>query len=150
MNEWPAAIWASISAMTAALVLSLIFVLGSFARQAVEIQQVDENAVAIVKEYRRYSPYDGTTDLLTADVFTAIAETRGLPEIWVDTNEGPAVEFNWRWTTDTDKELFKVESLATVFPTLNNYDVSKDRYDANIVKDLNGVVEHIEFRRRQQ
>ncbi|WP_138755933.1 hypothetical protein [Paenibacillus sinopodophylli] len=141
MNEWPAAIWASISAMTAALVLSLIFVLGSFARQAVEIQQVDENAVAIVKEYRRYSPYDGTTNLVPADVITAIAETRGQPEIWVDTLAGAAVEFNWKWTNNSPKELFKTDYLTDIFKDIG-------RYDAHIAKDLNGVVERIEFRRQ--
>src|SRR5687768_8816993 len=101
MNEWPAAVWASVSAMTAALVLSLIFILGSFARQAVEIQQVDDNAIAIVQEYRKFSPYDGTKDLLPVDVITAIGEMRGQPELWVDTAEGVAESFDWKWTTET-------------------------------------------------
>jgi len=157
MNEWPAAIWASMSAMTAALVLTLIFTLGSFAREAVNIQQVDENAIAIVKEYREYSPYDGTTGLLIPDVITAIGQTRGQPKIWVDINPTDADNFSLVWTNETGNEFFQTSILLYIFSEDDEYkvnykygfDVSKDRFDATLVKDLNGAVERIEFRRRQ-
>ena len=62
--------------------------IGVFGKRKCNIQQEDDNAVAIVKEYRHYSQFDGTTDLYLQDVISAIAESRGMPEIWVDTTAG--------------------------------------------------------------
>lgn len=138
MHEWPAAIWASISAMMAALVITLIFTLGSFAREAVRFQQVDDDAVAILQEYRRFSPYDGTTNLMPADVITAIAETRGNPEIWVDTREDELVNFTLRWTGNTPNNQFKTEFLTNTIP-------SKGVYEAELHRDANGSVVRIYF-----
>lgn len=154
MNEWPAAVWASVSAMTAALVLSLIFLLGSFAREAVAIQQTDDNAIALIKEYRKYSRYNGTTDLVPADVITAIAETRGQPEIWVDAVSGSNVSFDLKWSTQTPSNMFKTDVLVYAFELLDkqnaggNSEYSVGKYDATIVKDPNGAVIRIEFRRQ--
>ncbi|GKU77572.1 hypothetical protein [Paenibacillus sp. L3-i20] len=160
MNEWPAAIWASVSAMIAALVLSLIFLLGSFAREAVQIQQHDDNAIAIVKEYREYSHYDGTTNLLAIDVMSAITESSGFPVIAVDVQPGTYnVQFR-EWTTDTKKyykDYFKTKHLYEFFDDLvvkkegeeeEEQGIYKFRYDASLVRDANGVVSRIEFRRQ--
>jgi len=141
MNEWPAAVWASISAMTAALVLSLVFVLGSFAREAVKIQQTEEDAIAIIKEYREYSRYDSTKGLYPSDVITAISESRGFPEIWVDVEQGQGVNFLWKWTRNTAPEEFTTAKLVDRFPLVA-------LYDATLIRDLNGVVSRIEFRRQ--
>jgi len=141
MNEWPAAVWASISAMTAALVLSLVFMLGSFAREAVKIQQTDEDAIAIIQEYREYSRYDGTKGLYPSDVITAISESRGFPEIWVDKEEGQREDFSLKWTRDSAPEDFATANLVEEFPLVA-------LYDATLIRDLNGVVSRIEFRRQ--
>ncbi|MDQ0885050.1 hypothetical protein QFZ81_000138 [Paenibacillus sp. V4I9] len=143
MNEWPAAVWASISAMTAALVLSFVVVLGSLARESASIQQEDDNAVAIVKEHRRYSQFDGTTNLYPQDVISAIAESRGMPEIWVDTTAGTNVNFNWKWVSTTPASQF-----STTYLTDPNLFPITARYDSTLVKDLNGAITHIEFRRQ--
>ena len=143
MNEWPAAVWASVSAMTAALVLSFIVVLGSLARQSASIQQEDDNAVAILKEYRQFNQFDGTTNLYPQDVISAISETRGMPEIWVDTTAGSGVNFNWKWTPTTLPEQFTTTYLTD--PTLFNVAA---RYNSTLIKDLNGAITRIEFRRQ--
>lgn len=140
MNEWPTVIWASISAMTAALVLGFIVVLGSMGRQGAEILQENDNAVAIVKEYRQYSYYNGTT-VFPQDVITAIAESQGMPEIWVDTRSGLEEEFNWKWTRSTDALQFSTAYLTSIFPT-------NVLYDSTLEKDLNGAIVRIEFRRQ--
>ena len=151
MNEWPAAIWASISAMTAALVLTLIFNLGSVTRLAAHIQQEDETAIAILKEYRKYDQFMGAVGLLPQDVVSAIAESRGIPEVWVDIepspgNGGANVNFAWKWTQNTDSEEFNIDKLLDRFsadaipPTA--------RYDSAIVKNPIGEIIRIEFRRQ--
>ncbi len=148
MNEWPAAVWASISAMTAALVLSFVVVLGSLARESASIQQEDDNAVAIVKEHRHYSQFDGITNLYPQDVISAIAESRGMPEIWVDTTAGANVDFNWKWVSTTPASQFTTTYLTGLtddYPLL--FPITA-RYDSTLVKDLNGAITHIEFRRQ--
>jgi len=147
MNEWPAALWASISAMTAALVLTLIAVLGSFARQGAAIQQMDDNAIAIVKEYRKYAQFNGTTNLYPQDVISAIAESRGNPEIWIDILPGNDVNFAKIYTVYTPAADFSVNALTQakageveIFPT-------EARFSASLDTDANGAIIHIEFRR---
>ncbi|MFD0588515.1 hypothetical protein ACFQZE_10920 [Paenibacillus sp. GCM10027627] len=146
MNEWPAAVWASVSAMMAALVLSTIFLLGSFAREAVQIQQVDDNAIAIVKDYRQYSHYDGTYNLVSADVINAISQFNGFPEIWVDIYLGTGEDFYvWKdlgGSDDTPKELFSTAFLSEFFK-----DYALARYSAHLERDGNGVVSKIIFYR---
>lgn len=141
MNEWPAAIWAGISAMTAALVLSFIVVLGALARNGAGIMQEDDNAVAIVKEYRQYNQFNGTT-VYAQDVITAIGESRGMPAIWVDSSPGPDVSFNLKWTQDdTPADSFTTLYLTKLFEGVTS------TYQAHLEYDLNGALIRIEFRR---
>ncbi|QGQ98790.1 hypothetical protein EHS13_29900 [Paenibacillus psychroresistens] len=143
MNEWPAAIWAGISAMTAALVLSFIVVLGHLASDSARIQQDDDNAVAIVKELRKYSQFNETTGLHAQDVISAIAEARGTPEIWVDTDIGVSTTFNtnWKWVSSTPPAKFGTAYLTSIFPITAIY-------DGHLTKDANGAITQIEFRRQ--
>ncbi|MCD1257375.1 hypothetical protein B5M42_000810 [Paenibacillus athensensis] len=143
MNEWPAALWASISAMAAALVLALIAVLGSFARQGAAIQQTDDNAIAIVKEYRKYEQFDGTKNLYAQDVISAIAESRGNPEIWVDKQPGVTDDFSIKFTKSTSAANFSTKALTA---DENKFPVTA-RYDSKLIKDANGAIIRIEFRR---
>ncbi|RED52804.1 hypothetical protein [Cohnella lupini] len=147
MNEWPAAVWASISAMTAAMVLSFIIVLGSFARQGAAIQQEDDSAVAIVKEYRQYNQYDNTTNLYPQDVISAIAESRGTPEIWVERAAG--TETFRKWTAATPPEEFGTAYLMEpVLATSSEIFYTSAKFRATLEKDLNGSIINIQFRRQ--
>ncbi|OBY77776.1 hypothetical protein BBG47_20005 [Paenibacillus sp. KS1] len=140
MNEWPAAIWASISAMTAALVLGFIVVLGALARNGAGIMQEDDNAVAIVKEYRQYSQFNGTM-VYSQDIITAIGESRGMPAIWVDTSPGSDVNFALKWTQDTPADKFTTLYLTELFEGVTA------TYQAHLEYDLNRALIRIEFRR---
>jgi hypothetical protein len=140
MNEWTAAVWAAVSAMIAALVLSMIVVLGSLARESVRIQQTDDAAVAIVKEIRRFGTYNDTKNLYPQDVMTAISEFKGMPVIYVDTLEGDDDDFSLVWDDKTPPEDYKTKHLTSIFPT-------DARYDSSLILDANGAVVRIEFRR---
>lgn len=140
MNEWTAAVWASISALMAALILGMIAVLGSLARESATVQHTDDNAVAIVKEIRRFSPYNNTTNLYPQDVISAIAEFKGMPAVWVDTLAGTGVNFAWQWTESTSSSQYTTSYLTGIFP-------ADGLYDASLVSDANGAVIRIEFRR---
>lgn len=140
MNEWPAAIWASISAMTAALVLTFIMVLGSLGNQSARIIQEQDDAVAILQEYRKYSRFDNTT-VYSQDVITVILESNGNPEIWVDTAAGPGESFDWIWTSTTHHSYYSTNYLTSIFPP-------SGIYEAELQKDLNGAIVTILFRRQ--
>lgn len=149
MNEWPAAIWASISAMTAALVLSFIVVLGSFARESAAIQHQEDNAIAIIKEYRQYSHYardENVYDLYPQDVISAIAESRGNPEIWVDTLAGTGENFK-KWTTATIAEEFGTTYLLGLNEPTDIF-TPLARFNSKLEPDANGSIYRIEFRRQ--
>jgi hypothetical protein len=139
MNEWREAIWLGISAMIAALVLSFAGILGSFAHQQASIQNEEDNAIAIVKEYRKYNQYDNQV-IYPQDVISAIADSRGLPEVWVDTVDGPATNFSWMWNPGTAPAQFSPTYLSGVFPVGGTY-------TASIIKDLNGAIIRLEMRR---
>lgn len=139
MTEWREAIWLSFSAMIAALVLSFVALLGAFARQAAALQAEEDNAIAIMKEYRKYAQYENT-QLYPQDVISAIARTRGEPEVYVDTDEGPGVSFTWQWTESTNPSEFSPTYLSGIFPLTG-------KYQSTIVKDLNGSIIRLEFRR---
>ncbi|THF74761.1 hypothetical protein [Cohnella fermenti] len=145
MNEWPAAIWASISAMTAALVLSFIVVLGSLARESAAIQQQDDDAVAIVKEYRKISRYEGTTGLYPQDVISAIAESKGMPTVAVDLVAGASDTFEL-WDSERYKD-HKNEFSPTYLTELTGTFPIDARFDATLFKDENGAIAEIRFRR---
>lgn len=148
MNEWSAMIWASISAMTAALVLSFVVVLGSIARESAALQHAEDNAIAIMQEYRKYHQYEGkqgADGLYAQDVIQAIAQSRGMPEIWVDVIPGSGYSFtpDWQWTESTSNMRFTTQSLTTAFAPLLTA-----RFDSDLIKDANGAIIRIEFRRQ--
>jgi hypothetical protein len=143
MNEWTATIWASISAMMAALVLTLIVVLGSLARESAQIMHTEDNAVAMVKEFRKYLHYDDQTPLLAQDVISAIGESRGFPVIRVDTDHTAGQNYTWVWNTSTPKDEFSTQSLTEKFDGVP----LDTRFYGKLVYDLNGSVVGIDFRR---
>ncbi|WP_239617490.1 hypothetical protein [Cohnella mopanensis] len=145
MNEWSTTIWASISAMTAALVLTLIITLGSLARESANIQQQDDNAVAIIKEYRKYNQFDDTSNLYPSDVITAITESDGMPAILVYGLGG----VTWEWTADTSKnnpDQFGTNELVKLNIEGGLFDPTA-RFSSQLVRDPNGAIVQIIFRR---
>jgi hypothetical protein len=132
-------IWLSVSATLAAMVIGFATILGSFSHQQAVMQNEEDNAIAIVKEYRKYNQYDNQV-LYPQDVISAIADSRGVPEVWVDTVDGPAVNFSWMWTAATPAAQFSTTYLSSVFPI-------GGAYTSSIVKDLNGSIIRLEFRR---
>ncbi|QMV40504.1 hypothetical protein [Cohnella cholangitidis] len=144
MNEWSTTIWASISAMTAALVLTLIITLGSLARESANIQQESDAAVENIKEYRKYNQFDGTINLFPTDVITAITESDGMPKVTVY-GRGPVSPREWSKATPASQfrtsELVKDNVAGGLFdPT--------DRYTSELVPDANGAIVQIIFRRQ--
>lgn len=149
MNEWSAAIWAGISAMTVALVLSFIVVLGSFARESAAIQHQDDNAVLLLKEYRKYSHFDrdeSLYELFPQDVISVIAESRGYPEIHVDMTEGDLVNFR-TWTTETPVTQYGTTFLLGLNESTDIF-APTARFNSKLVLDANDAVSVIEFRRK--
>jgi len=145
LNEWSATIWASISAMMAALVLTLIVVLGSMARESAQLQHEEDNAIAIVKEQRKYIQYNDQTALLAQDVVSAIAESRGFPEIRVDIDPSEADNFAWVWNTGSPLNQFSTSYINDhYFAAVPN----SARFYGSTVPDANGAIVAIEFRRR--
>ncbi|MFD0671955.1 hypothetical protein [Cohnella sp. GCM10027633] len=147
MNEWSATIWASLSAMAAAIVISLIVLLGSMARESASVLHEQDTAVAILKEHRKYSPYDDASGLYAQDLVSVIAETGGYPAIRVYTGL-PAPDQVWSWERQAGAGItpdpFSVSTLTEKF------DVFPDsaRFSSALVREANGGIGTIEFRRQ--
>lgn len=129
--------------MTAALILVSALTIARISRDFGRVQQQEVNAVAITKLYRTYNRYDNQKDLMPQDIVSLIFETRGKPEIWVDTTAGSAVSFDYKWT-------------AILAPTSNMWDLThitenilpvSATYTSTIEKNDNGEISRVEFRR---
>lgn len=137
MNEWPAAVWASVSAMTAALVLTLIFTLGNLAKESASIQQADDTTIAIVKEHRKYDWLRDKRDIHAQEVMSVIGESAGMPTIRVHTKIG-STPVDLTWDRNTNKNYYKVSTLTTLL-------MPEEIFESNVIEDANGVVTLIEF-----
>jgi len=144
MNEWSTTIWASISAMMAALVLTLIITLGSLARESANIQQESDNAVENIKEYRKYNQFEGATNLFPSDVITAIAESDGMPAVMVF-GRGPVSPREWN--KDTPASQFRTSALVVDNAEEQLFD-PRDRFTSELIRDANGAIVQIIFRRQ--
>lgn len=139
MTEWTQGIWISISLLVTAVVLSFGGMLATISKQQASAQQEEENSIAIVQEYRKYNQYDNT-EIYPQDVISAIADSRGKPQMWVDSDDGASVNYNWKWTPNTDPTQFSPSYLSELLPVGGTY-------VANLIKDANGAIVRIEFRR---
>ncbi|GFN30936.1 hypothetical protein [Paenibacillus xylaniclasticus] len=137
MNEWPAAVWASVSAMTAALVLTLIFTLGNLAKESAAIQQADDTAIAIVKEHRKYDWLRDKRDIHAQEVMSVIGESAGMPQVKVYTKIG-SYSVTLDWNKNTSKDYFKLSTLTTLL-------LPEEIFESKVTEDANGVVTLIEF-----
>lgn len=149
MNEWSATIWASLSAMAAAIVISFVVLLGSMARESANMMHQQDTAIEILKEHRKYSPYDGTSDLFAQDLISAIAESGGYPVIRVYTGL-PSPNQLWTWVRPASPlpsgavDPFSVKTLTDKFDVFEDY----HRFRSTVYRDSNGAVSVIEFRRQ--
>ena len=146
MNEWSATIWASLSAMAAAIVISFVVLLGSMARESANVMHEQDTAIEILKDHRKYSPYDGVSDLFAQDVISAIAESGGYPVIRVYTGR-PSPDQLWTWERPTAPlpsgadDPFSVEILTAKFDVFDDL----DRFSSEIIRDANGAISVIKF-----
>ncbi|MFB9277204.1 hypothetical protein [Cohnella cellulosilytica] len=159
MNEWSATVWASISAMMAALVLTLIVVLGSMARESAEFQHEEDQAVAIAQEHRKYIQYNEDARLMAQDVISAIAESKGFPETRVFSSlpSDDGSNYDWRWYSPGNPwpRPLPAPAAGRDFTDLSVTDVTRTfesipdsaRFSAELKKDENGAIVGIWFRR---
>jgi hypothetical protein len=140
-EEWSKTIWIGIELSIAALVLTVAVLLSSFAGEMGRVQQREVDAIEITREYRKYNRYDGT-QVYPQDIISAIFETRGAPEVWVDITEGSAVNFSYKWTRSIPpgNNMWNLTNVSTLLPTTGTYQASIHRND-------NGEIFKIEFRR---
>ncbi|WP_027088412.1 hypothetical protein [Cohnella panacarvi] len=153
MNEWSATIWASLSAMAAAIVISFVVLLGSMARESANVMHEQDTAIEILKEHRKYSPYDGTSDLFAQDLISAIAESGGYPVIQVYTGlSSPDQLLTWERRTSPlpsgAADPFSVEELTGKFNDKFGNLLDSARFRSEIIRDANGAVSIIRFRRQ--
>ncbi len=143
MDEWSKIIWVSVDLMTAALILVSALTIARISRDFGRMQQQEVDAIAITKLYRTYNRYDNQEDLAPQDIISLIFETRGKPEIWVDTTAGSTVRFGYKWT-------------ATIAATSNMWDLThitenilpvSATYTSTIEKNANGEISRVKFRR---
>ncbi|QUI25102.1 hypothetical protein HZI73_23625 [Vallitalea pronyensis] len=141
IDEWSKIIWVSIDLMTAALILVSALTISRISRDFGRVQQQEINAVAVTKLYRTYNRYDNQTNLTPQDIITLIFETRGRPEIWVDTTAGSAVSFTQKWTPTSPSNMWDLTHITeNVLPVTASY-------TSTIEKNANGEISRVEFRR---
>lgn len=140
-DEWSKTVWIGIELSIAALVLTVAVILSSFAGEMGRVQQREVDAIEITREYRKYNRYDGT-QVYPQDIISAIFETRGYPEVWVDTTAGAGVNFSLKWTKSipANDNMWKLIHVSTLLPTTGIY-------QASIHSNDNGEIAKIEFRR---
>lgn len=130
----------SVDLIVASIVIAMWSTLMYMSNEMGRTSQAEADSIATVQEYRKLNAYDGTT-VLPQDIINYIFETRGSPEVWVDTNVSPGVDaFTLKWTPTSASSDYTAEALANKLPT----NVS---YLSTIVKDANGSVIRLEFRR---
>lgn len=140
-EEWSKTIWIGIELSIAALVLTVAVILSSFATEMGRVQQLEVDAIEVTKEYRKYNRYDGT-QVYPQDIISVIFETRGTPEVWVDTLAGAGENFSLKWTKAISPEssMWDLSYVSTLLPTTGTY-------QSSIYRNSNGEICTIKFRR---
>jgi hypothetical protein len=141
MQEWKEAIWIAVSAMLAALVITFASSLGAIGGQIADQQQTQYNNMIAMQEYRQWDQYDNTL-VYPQDVISFILQYRGDPEAFVDTSAGGGAPANYslQWTSTSAPCAYTDQDISDLLPI----GVS---YTANIIKDGNGAVIAVQFRR---
>lgn len=146
MDEWSKMIWVSVDLMAAALILVSALTITRISRDFGRMQQREIDAITITKLYRTYNKYETDEYLAPQDIISLIFETRGRPEVWVDSMPGTGdanTLFSYVWDTSHP-------------PTSNMWDLThisenilpvSAPYKATIIKNDNGEISRIEFRR---
>jgi hypothetical protein len=143
LDEWSKAIWIFVELMIASLILVNVVILVRMASEAGRAQQREIDAVAVTKEFRTYFRYEENDEIYPQDIISIIFETRGYPEVWVDTTIGDEDGFNYKWNTSLPSNDTKWD-LTNISENILPY---KSMYKSSVVKNINGDINRIEFRR---
>jgi len=130
-------LWLSI--IIAGIILNIWAISGSVSREYSRYQQSELDAIAVVKEYREWNVYDNT-QVYAQDIATAILKYRGKPEVFVDTDLTVAVVWGLKWDMATAPTQYTATIISGQLPV-------NAIYISTIVKDANGSVIRLEFRR---
>jgi len=131
-------LWLSI--ILAAIVLGVWSTLMAIQGEYARFQQSEIDAVEQVREYREWNAYDNT-QVFPQDIATLVMKTKGSIEVWVDTNADPGLE-TWGviWNAATPPANFTAVTVSGALPV-------SGLYTASIIKDVNGSIRKVEFRR---
>lgn len=143
MDEWSKTIWIFVELMISSLILISMVVLSRMAGDVGRFQQSEIDAVESTKEFRTFFKYEENEEIYTQDIISLIFETRGYPEVWVEKNVGHSDDFTYKWTTSIPTNDDKWD-LAYIGEEMLDYD---NKYKSSIVKNANGEISRIEFRR---
>ncbi|GKX28635.1 hypothetical protein SH1V18_11150 [Vallitalea longa] len=143
MDEWSKAIWIFVELMISSLILISMVVLARMSGDVGRIQQSEIDAVESTKEFRTYFKYEDNEEMYSQDIISLIFETRGYPEVWVEKEKGASDDFTFKWNPSiptNDKRW----DLTHISEKMLEYD---NKYKSSIVKNANGEISRIEFRR---
>ncbi|MDX8360766.1 hypothetical protein [Cytobacillus sp. IB215316] len=150
MNEWAQYIWIATSLLAASIIIGLVSLLVTFGREYAAVQQEEQNSIAIMKEYRKYNQYDGTT-VYSQDVVTLIAESRGIPIIELFKKGRPlGRDINGKyipdflWDSSSSKESFSPTYLSTLLASEFG---ESGTFTSKIIKGKNGEILIIDIER---
>lgn len=138
-EEISSAINLSVDLLIAAMVIGTWSALMYMANYLGRYQQAEADSIKVIQEYRKYNQYDATV-VAPQDIVNLIFESRGTPEVWVDTDETDGVSFDWKWTATSSPCPYTATDLTTLLPSIGTY-------DSSIIYDANGAVLRFEFRR---
>lgn len=138
-EEISTAINLAVDLIISALIIGAWSALMYMANELGRTQQAELDAINVVQEYRKWNQYDNS-NVYPQDVINLIFETRGYPEVWVDTDTTAGVNFSWKWTPSSSPCPYTAVELSTLLPV-------SGIYLSSIVYDLNGAILRVEFRR---
>lgn len=142
MDEWKEAVWLAVGAFVTAMLITFVVVMSSEVRQVARLQQQDIDAVAVLEEHRKWVKYDNVL-VNQADVINCVLENRAqAPTVAATANpasDNPNAPFvyDYTWTSSSD---YSMNALNVRIPP-------GSRYRAQLIKDANGAILYIWFRR---
>lgn len=143
MDEWSKAIWIFVELMISSLILISMVVLARMSGDVGRIQQSEIDAVESTKEFRTYFKYEDNDEIYPQDIISLIFETRGYPAVWVEKNTGGSDDFTFKWDASIPTNDRKWD-LTYISEEMIEYD---SKYESSVVKNANGEISRIEFRR---
>ena len=145
MGEWKEGIWLGVSAFITAMLLTFSVVMGNEAKQIARFQQKELDTISVLKEDRKWVRYDNVI-VNQADVINCILENRSqVPAVAataIPAYDNPSASFayNYLWNGTNPPADYSMEILNLCIPPGSTY-------RARLIKDGNGAVVYIWFRR---